>query len=90
MAADKFADIDIKWDYANCRCHISMPGYIQNLIIKFKHPRPSKPRLSPYKCMTISYDAKAQLSPKANGSERLDEHRKRCIQVIVGSLLYYA
>jgi hypothetical protein len=24
-----------------------MPGYIETLLIKFKHPRPSKPRLSP-------------------------------------------
>jgi hypothetical protein len=41
MAGDKFAGINIKWDYANRRCHISMPGYIANLLIKFKHPRPS-------------------------------------------------
>jgi hypothetical protein len=47
MAGDKFAGINIKWDYANCRCRISMPGYIENLLIKFKHPRPIKPRLSP-------------------------------------------
>jgi hypothetical protein len=67
-----------------------MPGYIKNLLIKFKHPRPSKPRLSPYKCIPISYRAKAQLIPKANASERLDKHRKCCIQEIVGSLLYYA
>ena len=40
--------------------------------------------------MPVSYGAKAQLTPKANASERLDEHRKRCIQKIVGSLLYYA
>ena len=29
MAGDKFAGIDIKWDYANHRCCISMPGYIK-------------------------------------------------------------
>jgi len=47
MAGDKFAGINIKWDNANCRCGISMPGYIKNLLIKFKHPHPIKPRLSP-------------------------------------------
>jgi len=46
MAGDKFAGIHIKWDYANHRCRISMPGYIENLLIKFKHPHPHKPRLS--------------------------------------------
>ena len=86
MASDKFAGIDIKWDYPNCCCCISMPGYINNVLIKFKHPRPSKPWLSSYKCMPISYGAKAQLMPKGNASERLDEHRKRRIQEIVGLL----
>jgi len=90
MAGDKFAGITIKWDYANSRCRISMPGYIETLLIKFKHPRPSKPRLSPYKCLPISYGAKSQLTPEADASELLNEHHKRRIQEIVGSLLYYA
>ncbi len=77
MAEDKFAGIIIKWDYANHRCHISMPGYSKNLLIKFKHPRPLKPRLSPYKCLPISDGAKAQLTLEADASELLDEHRKR-------------
>jgi hypothetical protein len=70
MAGDKFAGINIKWDYANCRCRISMPGYIETLPIKFKHPRPIKPRLSPYKCLPISYGAKSQLTPEADASEQ--------------------
>jgi hypothetical protein len=90
MAGDKFAGIDIKWDYAHHRCRISMPGYIENLLIKFKHPRPLKPRLSPYKCQPITYGAKSQLTPDADTSELLDDNRKHRIQEIVGSLLYYA
>jgi hypothetical protein len=90
MAGNKFAGIDIKWDYATRRCHISMPGYIENLLIKFKHPHPTKPRLSPHKCLPISYGAKAQLTPDADMSELLNEHRKSRIQEIFGSLLYYA
>jgi hypothetical protein len=63
----------LQWDYANRRCRISMPGYIENLLIKFKHPRPVKPRLSPYKCLPITYGVKAQLTPEADTSELLDE-----------------
>jgi hypothetical protein len=66
-----------------------MPGYTKNLLIKFKHPHPTKRCLSPYKCLPISYGAKAQLTPEADSSELLDEHRKCRIQDIVGSLLYY-
>jgi hypothetical protein len=90
MAGNKFASIDIKWDYATCRCCISMPGYIKNLHIKFKHPCPTKPCLLPHKCLPIAYGAKAQLTPMANTSEQLDLHQKRRIQEIVGLLLYYA
>jgi hypothetical protein len=77
MAGDKFARIDIKWDYVNQHCRISMSGFINNLLIKFKHPMPYKPRCLPYKCMTIAYGAKVQLMPKANMSELLNNHCKR-------------
>ena len=88
MAGDKCAGIGIKWDYVGWRCHISMPGYIDNLLIKFKNCRPSKPRRLPYKCLPIAYGAKAQLTPEANTSEHLNDHCKHCIHVIVGLLLY--
>ncbi len=90
MAGDKFAGIDIKWDYASQRCRISMPGYIDNILIKFKHPTPSKPCRLPYKCLPIAYGAKAQLTPEADTTELLGDHHKRRVQEIVGSLLYYA
>jgi hypothetical protein len=66
-----------------------MPDYIENLRTKFKHPRPTKPRRSPYKCLPMAYGAKAQLIPEANTSDLLDNHRKCRVQEIIGSLLYY-
>ena len=90
MAGDKLAGISIQWDYPGKRCRLSMPGYIDNLLLKFKHPRPTKPRLSPYACIPISYGAKLQLTPEVDTSALLDDKRKRRIQEIVGSLLYYA
>ncbi len=90
MAGNKFAGISIQWDYPGRRCHLSMPGYIDNLLIKIKHPRPHKPRLSPYTCLPISYSAKIQLTPESDTSAILDDKRKHQIQEIVGSLHYYA
>jgi hypothetical protein len=90
MAGDKFVDIGIKWDYATRRCCISMPGYIENFLIKFKYLRLTKPRLLSHKCLPIFYGAKAQLIAEANTSELLDKHRECQIQEIVGSLLHYA
>jgi hypothetical protein len=67
-----------------------MPGYINNLLIKFKHPCPCKAQFSPYKCLPISYGAKTQLTPESDTSDLLDDSRKHRIHEIIGSLLYYA
>jgi hypothetical protein len=90
MAGDKFAGINIQWDYTGQHCRISMEGYIKTLLIKFKHPCPTKPCLSPYKCTPITYGIKTQLTPETDSSELLDDARKQRIQEIIGSLLYYA
>jgi hypothetical protein len=67
-----------------------MLRYIDNLLLKFKHPCPLKPRLSPYTCLPISYGAKTQFSPEGDISALLDDAHKHRIQEIIGSLLYYA
>ncbi len=90
IAGDKFAGINIKWDYAGWRCRISMEGYIETLIIKFKHLCPTKPHLSPYNCAPIAYGVKTQLIPETDTSKLLDDNCKGRIQEIIGSLLYYA
>jgi hypothetical protein len=90
IAGNRFAGINIKWDYTACCCHLSTtPGYISTLLLKFKHPQPTKPWLAPFKCLPIAYGAKAQLIPVLDTSELLDTNRNRCIQEIVGALLYY-
>jgi hypothetical protein len=40
--------------------------------------------------LPIAYGSKAQMTPKADTTELLDDHRKRQVQEIVGLLLYYA
>jgi hypothetical protein len=80
MKGDKFSGIDIKWDYVNWRCQISMPGYIDNLLIKFKHHKPLNRWLSPQACLPISYGAKLQLTLEADNSELLDAPRKLRVQ----------
>jgi hypothetical protein len=60
------------------------------LLLKYKHPQPAKLRLSPYKCPPIAYGAKSHITPDPDALELLNANRKRCVQEIVGSLLYYA
>jgi hypothetical protein len=44
----KFAGINIEWDYQKCTCHLSMKGYIDEMLLKYNHPRPRKPQHSPH------------------------------------------
>jgi hypothetical protein len=90
MAGDKLAGIAIQWDYPGKCCRLCTPGNIGNLLLKFKHTCPLKPRLSPYTCLPISYGTKTQFSPDDDISALLDDARKHRIQEIIGSLFYYA
>jgi hypothetical protein len=90
LAGDKLAGIAIKWDYHNRCCRLSIPGYIDNILTKFKHPLPRRAQCSPHKCLPIAYGAKTQLTPDSDTSPLLDDARKHRIQEIVGALLYYA
>ena len=90
MAGNIFAGMTIEWDYAKHKCRISMPGYIDKLLLKFKHPQPRRRQLSLYKCLPIVYGAKQQLTLLHSTSEPLINNRKQRIQEILGALLYYA
>ncbi|KAL7425805.1 hypothetical protein ACHAXH_000792 [Discostella pseudostelligera] len=86
----KFAGIDIAWNYSKRTCRLSMKDYIDNLLIKYNHPKPRKPQHAPHAHREIIYGAKEQLLPEADTSPPLDEAGIKRIQGIVGSLLYYA
>eukprot|EP00804_Cyclotella_cryptica_P029516 CCRYP_011300-RG/>CCRYP_011300-RG protein AED:0.04 eAED:0.04 QI:0/-1/0/1/-1/1/1/0/346 len=86
----KFAGIDIKWDYNKRTCRLTMDTYISALLLKYDHPRPRKPQHAPHKHCKIIYGAKEQLLPDNDTSPPLDAAGIKCIQGIVGSLLYYA
>jgi hypothetical protein len=72
MAGNKFAGMDIEWNYAALRCRISMLGYISTVLLKFKHPHLAKSWLSPYKCLPIAYSAKSHITSDPDSSKLLD------------------
>jgi hypothetical protein len=90
MVGNRFAGMDIEWNYTAHHCHISMPGYISMLLLKFKHPQTTKPRLSPYKCLPIACSDKSHITPDPDSLELLNASCKCHVQEIVGSFLYYA
>ena len=89
----KFSGIDLPCDYhaqhVNQTCHISMKGYIAKVLLKYGHPIPNKPQLSPHKHRELIYGAKYQLAPEDDTSPPLDIQGTNGVQGIVGALLYY-
>jgi hypothetical protein len=65
-------------------------GYISMLLLKFKHPHPTKPWLSLYNCLPIAYVAKSHITLDPDSSELLNASHKLRAQEIAGSLLYCA
>ena len=94
LEGKKFAGIDLEWKYteqhSKRNCHISMNGYIDKLLIKYRHPRPRKPKLSPHNHREVTYWSKEKLNPDEDTSPALDNEGTKRIQDIVGELLYYA
>ena len=66
-----------------------MDNYIQGVCIKYDHLFPTKCQLSPDKHREIIYGAKTQYATKEDNIPLLDDKCVKCIQGIVGSLLYY-
>ena len=67
-----------------------MPGYVQRLIDKFKHGKPTKPQYSPYKAAPKIYGKGAHNPIPDDTTVKLDNKRIKRIQRVVGGVLYYA
>ena len=44
----KFCGLTMNWDYEKCEVHLSMPGYVQKALKRFKHDKPDKPQFQLY------------------------------------------
>jgi hypothetical protein len=85
-----YLGLTIKWDYANGRVTISMPGYIAAVLLRFQHPMPSRPQHSPHTCTRIVYGSAPQSPTQEDTSPLLPPLGVQRIQQIIGCLLYYA
>ena len=56
----RYLGITLNWDYLQCKVHLSMPGYIENALIRFGHKKPDKPQMQPYPHTTPTYGATIQ------------------------------
>eukprot|EP00957_Ditylum_brightwellii_P015610 1177475-Ditylum_brightwellii.AAC.1 len=67
-----------------------MPGYIAVVLHKFQHNTPTKPEHTPHPYTQPVYHRGPQLATAPDCSPELDTDGVKCIQQIIGALLYYA
>jgi hypothetical protein len=65
------------------------PGTLTKALTKYQHPKPVSPQHAPYKAAPIQYGAQVQ-RVEVNTTQPLIPKEIKCIQDIVGTLLYYA
>jgi hypothetical protein len=84
-----YSGMTLKWDYKNRTCNISMPGYVSNVLSKFKHDAPKHPQHTPSRYVTPFYGAKTQYATK-DETPPLTAQQCLTIQKVTESVLYYA
>jgi hypothetical protein len=84
-----YSGMTLEWDYQQCSCDISMPGYVTNVLNKFQQDAPKHPQHTPSKYVTPIYDAKNQYATR-DETPLLSAKQCTKIQKITGSVLYYA
>ena len=68
-----------------------MPVYIEVILNRFHHPRPTKPELAPHRYASRSFSAaNAQAPIPDDDTARLDTSGVLCVHRVVGCILYYA
>ena len=86
----RFIGLTLDWDYESKEMHVSMPGYVQKALTRFKHNPPSKPQHQPHPHLPIVYGAKTQTSQPEDTSPRLNKEKTKFVQEVTGVFLFYA
>ena len=83
-----YCGITLDWTYDEGYVDISMPGYIKRLLAKFNY-EPKKKRYPPSPGEPRKFAKAAQEPSPADTAPLVDKTRKRPVQQVVGSILYY-
>ncbi len=71
-----YLGLTLDWDYKQCKVHLSMPGYLENALVRFGHEPPTKlqikppPHTIPTYGGTVQYAKATDTSPAATKAEQ--------------------
>ena len=68
-----FKGITLKWNYEGERwVELSLPGYIDKILARFRHPHPKRPQDSPHPAPPKKFTRTTPAPPSPDESSRLD------------------
>lgn len=85
-----YCGLTIDWQYDDNYVDISVPGYIEKVLHKFQHSKPTKPQYAPHTWTAPVYGKSTQHAKGPDTPPLLDEAGKKYVQSVVGSMLYYS
>eukprot|EP00978_Attheya_sp_CCMP212_P025273 scaffold80937_cov51-Attheya_sp.AAC.2 len=80
-----YIGITLKWDYANVRVFLSMPGYVKAALHKFLHPKPSRDQNSPYPWVGPIFGRHSQDTPDPDTSPLLPASEQTDVFILCAS-----
>ncbi len=83
-----FWGVKLRWDYINWTVNLHMPNYINKALLKYQHPALAKPQHAPYRATPLQFGARVQ-TVMTDTTAPLSKEQIKCMQDIVGTLLYY-
>jgi hypothetical protein len=83
-----YCGVTLEWNYIMRTVVCSMPKYVQNLLIKYKHPIPKRKQYTPCYPEPITYGKHPQ-NTVIDDSTPLSKDNIHLIQSIIGTVLYY-
>ena len=69
---------------------MSIPGYVKKVLKMFKHQTPSNPQNHPHPHILPKYGAQVQYSELEDTMPKISKDRKRFIQEVMVTFLFYA
>ena len=86
---EQYLGMNLNWDYDKREVHISMLGYIAEVLIRFHHTAPKMPQDQLYPHIKAKYGAKVQYAEDQDASPLFGRDGKNFAKEVVGTFLYY-
>jgi hypothetical protein len=73
----RYLSITLDWDYKKRKVHLSMPGYVERALTRFRHPMPKQLQHQPHKHTVPTYGATIQYAKDDDATHPLLKEEKK-------------